>query len=112
MFPLFFQERWSFALLSTAPELCNSDLTEMCSAFALEQLAGLVQEMELVPMSGSLLLSSQGHGLHQGFLLSWDLLPLDEDILLESTESQCFLSGKETSWCPWLAAVLNSGFIE
>lgn len=95
------------------PGLCNSGLTEMCHAFGLEQLSGLVLKMELLPKSGSVLLSTweEGHCLHQGFLLSWGLLPLDEDILLQSTECQCFSSGQETCQLLWLAAVLNSGFL-
>lgn len=111
--PVVFQEGWSFAPLSTPPGLCNSRLTEMCHAFGLEQLAGLVQKMELLPKSGSLLFSSweEGHGLHLGHLLLWSFLLLDEDILLQSTESHCFSSGQETSQCSWLAAVLNSGFL-
>lgn len=101
MFPLIFSGTVVLCPPEHTPGLCNSDLTQMCCAYGLEQLAGLVQEMELVPKSGSLLLSSQeGHCPHQGFLLSWDLLPVDEDIFLESTESQCFLSGQETSQCP------------
>lgn len=107
-FPLVFGEGWSFT-----PGLYNSGLTEMCHAFGLEQLSGLVLKMELLPKSGSVLLSTweEGHCLHQGFLLSWGLLPLDEDILLQSTECQCFSSGEETCQLPWLAAVLNSGFL-